>query len=286
MTEIEEIRSRSWCITINNYSQEEWNMCIGEDCVFSVFAPEVGENGTPHIQGYIYYKNPKKFKTVKKLYPRAHLSVPKGTPEQNLKYIQGPYEKDGKQKPFNPDAVVFGDCPKQGNRSDLDVVKEVLKESGRMRDVVNVATSYQSVRMAECILKYHEKPRSAKPYVRWFWGATGTGKSKTAYELLGSDCYTCLSTGKWFEGYDGHREVLIDDMRKDFLKFHELLRLLDRYQMRVECKGGSRQFVATHIIITSCYSPETLFDTREDVQQLLRRIDEIREFDTMEVDIE
>jgi len=132
--------------------------------------------------------------------------------------------------------------------------------------------------MAECILKYHEPKRTDKPYVRWFWGATGTGKSKLAYEILGDECYTCLSTGKWFEGYDGHDNVLIDDMRKDFLKFHELLRLLDRHAFRVECKGGSRQFRATQIIITSCYAPDTLFDTREDIQQLLRRIDEIKEF--------
>lgn len=278
MTELDEIRSRGWCLTINNYTEAEWDACINEECEFSVFAPEIGDSGTKHIQGYIYYKNPKKFKTMKKNWKRAHLEVPKGSAEENLKYIQGPYEKNGKQKPYNPDAIVFGTCPKQGSRSDLEVVKERLKETGRMRDVVTVATSYQSVRMAECILKYHELPRTEKPFVRWFWGPTGTGKSKTAYELLGEDCYTCMSTAKWFEGYDGHTEVLIDDMRKDFCKFHELLRLLDRYQMRIECKGGSRQFRATHIIITSCYSPQTLFDTREDVQQLIRRIDEIKEF--------
>ena len=84
-----------------------------------------------------------------------------------------------------------------------------------------------------------------------------------------------MSTGKWFEGYDGHKKVLIDDMRKDFMKFHELLRLLDRYPMRVEQKGTSRQFVANHIIITSAYNPAMLFETREDIHQLLRRIDNI-----------
>jgi len=118
-----------------------------------------------------------------------------------------------------------------------------------------------------------------KPYVEWYYGSTGTGKSKKAYEILGDECYTCLSTGKWFDGYDAHENVLIDDMRKDFMKFHELLRLLDRYAMRVECKGGTRQFVAKHIIITSCYHPKEMFETREDIQQLLRRIDIIENFE-------
>ena len=34
---------------------------------------------------------------------------------------------------------------------------------------------------------------------------------------------------KWWEGYDGHEVVLLDDIRKDFCKFHELLTLLDIY---------------------------------------------------------
>lgn len=219
------------------------------------------------MQAYIYYHNARSFKAVQKDFNGAHIEATKGNPTQASDYCK----KEN-------DYYEYGSLPQQGTRSDLENVKEVLKETGKMRDVVNVATSYQSVRMAECILKYHEPSRKEKPFVRWFWGSTGTGKSKTAYELLGDDCYTCLSTGKWFEGYDGHESVLIDDMRKDFLKFHELLRLLDRYTMRVECKGGSRQFRATTIIITSCYHPSTLFDTREDVQQLLRRIDEIKEF--------
>lgn len=148
-----------------------------------------------------------------------------------------------------------------------------------MSEVVMVAKSYQSVKMAEQILKYHEKPRNAKPRVEWYYGPTETGKSRKAYEVLGEECYTCMSTGKWFEGYDAHTKVLIDDMRGDFFKFHELLRLLDRYAMRVETKGGSRQFLADHIIITSCRHPFDLFDTREDVQQLLRRIDVIEKFE-------
>lgn len=272
-------KNRAYCITINNYSEDEWKTCLDIDAEFSVFAPEIGDAGTPHIQGYVYFKNPRAFTSMKRLLPRANLiSPPKGTPSQNLDYIQGPYEKDDKRKPFNPDAVVKGECPQQGTRSDLAVVKEVLADTGKMRDVVLVATSYQSIRHAEVILKYHETPRTWKPKVEWFYGSTGTGKSKTAYEILGEDTYTCMSTAKWFEGYDAHENVLIDDMRKDFCKFHELLRLLDRYALRVEGKGGSRQFLAKHIIITSCYHPSAMFDTREDVQQLIRRIDNIRQF--------
>jgi len=256
-------KSRNYCFTINNYSAEEAVYALEIECTYVVVGHEIGECGTPHLQGFVMFPNAKTMKAVSKLLPRAHLEVAKGTPIQAMVYCKKDKEFDEKGVP--PTGA--------GSRKDLDVVKRVLASTGRMADVVLVANSYQSVRMAECILKYTEKSRCEKPHVTWLYGATGTGKSRLAYQELGDDCYTCLSTGKWFEGYDAHENVLIDDMRKDFLKFHELLRLLDRYAMRVECKGGSRQFVAKRIFITSAYSPTAMFDSREDINQLLRRID-------------
>lgn len=183
---------------------------------------------------------------MRKLLPNgAHIEATRGTPQQASNYCK----KEG-------DYTEFGTLPeKQGKRSDLENVREIVRETGKMRDVIMNAQSYQSVRMAECMLKYFETPRTAKPYVSWYWGATGTGKTRRAYEELGKDCYTCLTTGKWFEGYDAHEKVLIDDIRDTFMSFNDFLRLIDRYECRVECKGGSRQFKATRIIITSPFHP-------------------------------
>jgi len=267
-------KTRSYCLTIHDtdgYQKliADLELDVEEMRVkYFVFGLEIcPTTEKEHLQGYIYYVNARSFNSIKKEYPKAHIEAAKGTPKQAAEYCM----KEGKY-------IESGELPTQGTRSDLDVVKEKLKETGKMSDIVEIATSYQSVRMAEVILKYKEKPRDFKPEVLWFHGATGTGKSKEAYEILGVDCYTCLSTGKWFEGYDAHDHVLIDDMRRDFMKFHELLRLLDRYAMRVECKGGSRQFKAKKIIITSAFHPRDLFETREDIGQLLRRIDIIKQF--------
>lgn len=261
-------RSRAWCGTWNNYSEENYNLLLGCGSRYGIVGKEVSPTtGTPHLQFYIYYHNAVSFNSVHKLLTGAHIEVAKGSPESNIVYCS----KEG-------NFVEWGERPSQGKRKDLDVVKEVLKQTNKIRDVVEIAQSYQSVKMAEVYLKYHEKPRDFKPKVEWYWGPTGTGKTKTAYEILGQNVYTCLSTARWFDGYDAHENVLIDDMRKDFCKFHELLRMLDRYAFKVETKGGTRQFVARHIIITSCYPPEQLFHTREDVNQLLRRIDVVKQF--------
>lgn len=264
------VRSRDWCFTLNNYTDDEVLSVIELSKISSylIFGKECGEQcSTPHLQGYIYFENAITFSSIKKKLPnRCHIEKTKGTPGQASEYCK----KEGEFQEF-------GNLPqKQGKRNDLDEIRHILDTTGKMADVVSSATSLQSVKMAQEILKYKEKKRTWKPYVQWFWGPTGSGKSQLANQLLGEECYTTLDTGKWWEGYDAHEHVHIEDMRGDFLKFHQLLKLLDRYPYRIECKGGSRQFLAKWIIITSCVPPEELYETREDIGQLLRRIDEVR----------
>jgi len=264
--------SRAYCFTLNNWTQEEYDHITSGKFDYLILGKEIApETGTPHIQGYVYKASKITLVGIKKLLGnRAHFEVSKGSPQQNYTYCS-------KSKDF----IEIGVLPSQGKRSDLDDIKELLKSGGNMRDVVDVACSYQSVRMAESILKYKEKPRNWKPYIEWVHGPTECGKSRYAYEKM-PNAYSAASTGKWWEGYDGHEDVIIDEMRSDFLKFHELLRLLDRYEYRVECKGGSRQFLAKRIIITSCYPPEILFQgIGENLKQLFRRIDKIISHDSL-----
>jgi len=145
-----------------------------------------------------------------------------------------------------------------------------------MKDIVNEVNSFQGIRFAETLLKYIEKPRNWEMEITWIWGPTGVGKTRKAFEES-TNPYISMKNLKWWEGYDAHEDVIIDDFRADFCTFHELLRILDRYEYRIEVKGGSRQFVAKRIWITSCYPPDKVYQTREDIGQLLRRITKIVE---------
>lgn len=128
------------------------------------------------------------------------------------------------------------------------------------------------------ILQYLEPQRDWAPEVYWFYGPTGSGKTRKAFELC-EDPWISDQGLRWWDGYDGHEDVIIDDFRKDFCKFHELLRILDRYPYRVEVRGGSRQLLARRIFITSLYSPEETYHMREDIGALTRRITEVRRFE-------
>lgn len=260
-------KTRGYCFTINNYTDEDTKQVLELQSIskYLIVGKEVGENGTAHYQGYVFFENPRHFNAVKKLLTRAHIEVTGGTPEQNKKYCS----KGG-------DILIeHGEVPRAGKRNDIEHIRQVVKEKPKMREVVQEAQSYQAIKVAEVYLKYHEEPRKWKPEVRWYHGSTGSGKTKSAREWLGDDVYTALDSIKWWEGYDAHENVLIDDFRKDFCKFHQLLKLLDRYEYKVETKGGSRQFLAKKIAITAPYPPNSIYNTREDVKQLLRRIDDV-----------
>lgn len=77
-------RSRGWLLTINNPRPEdtEYFKNIVENAPKDLIEKcssqlEKGENETEHIQAFIYYKNPRKFNTIKKKFPRAHIETAK-----------------------------------------------------------------------------------------------------------------------------------------------------------------------------------------------------------------
>lgn len=270
-------RNRNWCFTLNNYTDEDEQFFVDlqshKQVRYFIVAKEVGtETHTPHLQGFIVFHNQKYFHQVKIfLGERYHIESAKGTVAQNVAYCS----KD------NNFFFEWGDLPKQGSRTDIKNIKDSIKSGLPIDQVIMDAESYQSARHAELLFKYQRAPPPQKRTIKWYYGSSGTGKTRQAIEESDNDYYISMNTLKWWDGYYGQKCVIIDDFRKDFCTFHELLRILDRYPYRVNIKGSSLWLQPTTeiIVITSCYHPKDVFDTREDLDQLLRRIDMIIQFD-------
>lgn len=282
-------RSRAWVYTLNNYTPEELASLKElttrpKGPVYNVYAEEVGDAGTPHVQGYLYYRNPRAWSSVSSQIPRAFMEPAKGSCASNLDYIKGPYNKNGKSKPVNPTAIELGTPPKQGNRIDIQDVCELVQQGQSMREIVPLATSCQSVRMAEISLRYFEPKRDYMTNIYWFYGSTGTGKTTKALALC-DDPYMAMDTDKWWDGYDAHSDVIIDDYRASFCKFSTLLKLGNQAPHAIETKGGTRQFRARRIFITTPYSVDRTWSSRtsEDICQLKRRIVQELDFDNLPV---
>lgn len=264
-----DIRSRAWCFTLNNYTDDMIEMvnAVSSISTYLIYGKEIAPNtGTPHLQGYIYFQNAKTFLKMKKLMPEGtHLEVAKGDPTDNKKYCS----KEGDYKEF-------GTIPSQGKRNDIKVIKDEINAGRGMREIVETASNYQTLRTAELLLKYVERKRDWKPMVIWLYGESGCGKTKTAYEKTTDPYRKSNSTGKWWDGYDAHEDVILDDIKDTSREMYsQLLELLDRYSCRVEVKGGTRQFLAKKIIVTSIKSPYELYSQYDDAVELLRRIDDV-----------
>nr|UOF81907.1 rep protein [Cressdnaviricota sp.]UOF82583.1 rep protein [Cressdnaviricota sp.] len=64
------IRVRNWVFTLNNYTPEEIKELAQQECY--LFQEETGENGTPHLQGILCFKNPMSLSSMKKVNGRCH----------------------------------------------------------------------------------------------------------------------------------------------------------------------------------------------------------------------
>lgn len=261
---------RAWCFTANNYTDNTEAKLKQLHYEYLVYGREKAPTtGTPHLQGYVYLVNQRTLSSLRKDFPKIRWAIAKGTGEQNRTYCtkEGNFFEDG-------------EVPQQGKRTDISEIRDLVDAGGSMRDVLSVASSYQSARMGELLIKYRKPPPASEKVIKWFWGPTGTGKTRKAVEEAGDDVWISSRNLKWWDGYCGEENVIFDDFRADFCTFHELLRITDRYPFRAEVKGGSIQINVKNIWITSAYNPEDVYSgrTSEDIQQLLRRITKIEHF--------
>lgn len=119
----------------------------------------------------------------------------------------------------------------------------------------------------------HLQPVGMERTVAVYWGATGTGKSRRAWDEAGLDAYPKDPRSKFWDGYAGHQHVVIDEFRGGIDIAH-VLRWLDRYPVIVEVKGSSTVLKATHIWITSNLHPRDWYPEldEETKSALLRRL--------------
>jgi len=265
-------RFRSICFTLNNYTECEFHaLKTYKNNKYYCIGREVGENGTPHLQGYLEFKNQVSYDTLKKEFPKMHFERRRGSPQQASDYCK----KDGK---FEENGTISN----PGKRTDLELVAQTITENKNLRTI--------ALEHPESYIKYHNgieklrnlthfEHRDAAPNVFWLYGKSGTGK--TRYVADKHPDYYLKNSSKWWDGYEQQETVLIDDYDFDhYYGFRELLRLLDRYKYQVEVKGSVINFNSPYIYITSEFPPEHFFGKDENtIKQILRPIKEVKLFE-------
>jgi len=279
------VRFRRIVFTLNNWTDDEYSSLILFPCRWMVIGKEKGLNGTMHLQGAIVLNSQMTLCQLKKIHglKRAHIEAMHGTPQQSLVYCM--------KEDLN--AFQKGTLPSPGKRNDLHEVISNLRVGKTLRELAKdedfdttICRNYKALTVFRTLLV---SERREKPKVFWLYGDTGTGKTRSAIELAEQSGSYWISNGslKWFDGYSGEDVAILDDIRSDSCSFDFLLRLLDRYPLRVEFKGGFVDWNPRIIIITCPMPPTYLFNLKGhgDIEQLERRIDHILEYRIGELEV-
>lgn len=213
---------------------------------------------------------------LKVIFPRAHIEPSRSSAAEAYVWkeetrVEGTQFELG-AKPF-----------KRNSKTDWAAVR-VAAESGNLSVVPDdvFIRCYSNLRRIQLD---HQRPQDRGTVkIRLFLGPSGTGKSFSAFGAFGTEAYySKIPTTKWWDGYQGEKNIIIDEFRGQ-VSISLVLRWLDPagYPLTLEVKGGGCVAHFTNVIITSNLHPLEWYPELDlpSKNALLRRI-EIVEFNTI-----
>lgn len=264
-------QGKRFVFTINNPGPEEekyWSQPDTSLFVRIIVGRETGASGTPHYQGYVETSRRMRVNELRRAaesgLARAAIFVARGSRLQNYRYCS----KDGD--------ILFqiGDFGKPKQDSALSQLRasidDGLSELEIARDNFSLWCLHRRAFREYRSLSYEQVDREVRVIVHV--GASGTGKTRAVYALArdsGREIWS-WGGGPWFDGYLGQELALFDDFDGSDFPYRLLLRVLDRYPIRVPVKGGFVQWTPLEIHVTTNIEPERWYP--DDSRPLLRRI--------------
>jgi len=249
--------------------------------------------GREHVQGYVEMHATTRFERIKALLsmPSAHLGQRQKTRKHAVDYCT---KEDTRLPGTHPCLIgVIHDQDtknyksRQGMRTDIHSMVDLIKSGKRTIDqldadpdtFVKYSRGFQDVRRV--IQQSQAKQIRHNLHVTVFWGAAGTGKTRTVYDTHGvENVFTLIADNSacWFDGYEGEDVLLIDDF-KGWVTYSMLLKILDIYPLRCPVKNSFTYAKWTKVYITSNYDPATWYSGAGiDYNALKRRFHAVKEF--------
>lgn len=273
-------QTKYFVFTLNNYTSTQIDALdswVHTSCTFATWGFEIGDSGTPHLQGYLELRTRKRRSTLKRELSEIglnsiHLERRRGTGQQASDYCHDP-DKVHEQPGFFYGTLAQ---PEQGKRNDLAALREDLLDGQPLRHIAeNHFGSFLRYQRGILAFRNVVAPQRMWPTdVQVLWGNTGVGKTRRVFQEVALENMYVHQGTQWFDGYDGQTDVLFDEYSGSYFPLPYLLKLLDRYPMQVPIKGGFVSWIPRRIWITSNYPPTEWYPNArpEHVAAMLRRI--------------
>ena len=287
---------RHWFFTDNGVAGKKGKELIGEawkelpeGVSYLSWQLEAGKKTKhPHLQGHIELKRDQYVSWLhKSISKTARFLVRRGTAEQCDAYCHK--EKGRLEGPFTLGVASKG----PGSRTDLEALREAIKEGAPTRilaedHLICLAKYPRLVATLKTLYRPRWDPAGERVHVYLFYGKTGTGKTLSVYKRWANKNsfyeMPIATMGTWWDGFDGHDRVLMDDFSgsSSHMRLDTLLKILDSYPRRVPVKGSFAWYKVKYVAITTNIHPRKWYDYSDREEQynaLHRRIKKVILFD-------
>lgn len=286
-------RYRGYTFTCNNYNNEDEERIQSLKYKYLIYGYEIGEKeNTPHLQGFIYFKDAKTVSSTRSLLKGCDVRIAKYEIDKKYKISAAiNYCKKGEQSHeewsklgckgpnYGKNYKGYEDGIKpltqkeKGERGD-DFWREERKliSEGRL-DEVDDKLYITNIRNIKTIYRDEQSKKikdDTEEEMLWFYGKSGTGKSRYARAKYKNVFLKMCN--KWWENYEYESTVLLEDFDSDHkVLVHHLKIWADRYPFSCEIKGIGVKLRPKRIIVTSNYKPQDIWDKEQDLEPILRR---------------
>lgn len=233
-----------------------------------------------HFQGYVEFTKPCRMPAAKqRLDPRlnVHVEPRVGTREQAIAYCN----KEETRLEGYPIYAVDHRRP-QGAAGVWAEIADMVGAGASdgmiaAEHPAHYARNYAGIHaLRQALFPERTKP----PLVIWFHGPAGCGKSRLCQTLSSRHTVYWKTPDKWWPSYRQQDIVILDEIDPTWMDLRMLFRVLDRYPLTLEVKGGHVPISSPVVLVTSdgAPSPKMQCDLVTN-DQLLRRLDMVIEFE-------
>ena len=298
---ITDIQSRKWQITINNPEIKGYThdvikeiMSKSKNILYWCMADEIGgKEKTYHTHIYLHFSSAVRFSTIKRKFDGGHFEIAKGSAQQNADYVfkTGKWAGTDKEE-TNLEETRFssGEIPieRQGHRSDLDDLYDMVKSGMSNYDIISDNPSYilqidKIDKIRQTIVSENYKSVWRFLDVTYIYGPTGIGKSKGVIDIHGyENVYRVCDYLHPFDDYEGQNIIIFEEFRGQ-IAIDKMLMYLDGHPCKLPCRYANKVacytqvYIITNISLHSQYK-ECQRHEYETYKAFLRRINRVWEY--------